>query len=395
MRTLDRVVLESRVFAGLDEAFAEQFAGCSQTAGFEAGETLFREGEPADVFYVLRRGRVALELYVPGRGELTIETIDPGSVVGWSWLFPPHVWHFDARAVAPGARGRGRRSVHPREVRGRPGARLRADAAVLRGAPRTPERDAAPARRSLRRRTWPLSLSSSRRGRWCPSRTSFAAEAARRPTRGRLELEPVAGEAIDPEPGQFAMLTAYGVGEVPISLSGRGADGSLTHTIRDVGAVTAELCRVPRGGAIGVRGPFGTTWPLAEARGADVVVLAGGLGLAPLRPAVEGLLARRDSYGRLLLLYGARTPGDLLYPQQLEDWRAEGLDVRLTVDAGTRSWLDRVGFVSALLDDVNLRPRVSGRARLRPRGDDAGHGRRASRNAVSRRSARMSRSSAA
>jgi anaerobic sulfite reductase subunit B len=169
-----------------------------------------------------------------------------------------------------------------------------------------------------------------------------------------IELEPSGGQAIDFEPGQFAMLTAYGIGEVPISLSGRGADGSLIHTIRDVGAVTAELCRIPRGARIGVRGPFGTTWPLEEARGSDVVVLAGGLGLAPLRPAVEGLLARRDSYGRLLLLYGARTPGDLLYPQQLEDWRAAGLDVRLTVDAGTRSWLDRVGFVSALLDDVEV-----------------------------------------
>ena len=101
MQTLDQVVLESRVFAGLDDAFAEQLAGCSRTVGFEAGETLFREGEPADVFYVLRRGRVALELYVPGRGELTIETIEPGSIVGWSWLFAPHVWHFDARAVAP------------------------------------------------------------------------------------------------------------------------------------------------------------------------------------------------------------------------------------------------------------------------------------------------------
>ena len=180
-------------------------------------------------------------------------------------------------------------------------------------------------------------------------------------TRGRetadtwtIELEPVAEGAIDPEPGQFAMLTAYGVGEVPISLSGRGGDGSLIHTIRDVGAVTAELCRIPRGGMVGVRGPFGTTWPLEDAQGADIVVLAGGLGLAPLRPAVEGLLAERDSYGRLFLLYGARTPGDLLYPQQLEDWRADGLDVRLTVDAGTRSWLDRVGFVSALLDDIDV-----------------------------------------
>jgi len=180
-------------------------------------------------------------------------------------------------------------------------------------------------------------------------------------TRGRetadtwtIELEPLGPAPIDLEPGQFAMLTAYGVGEVPISLSGRGSDGSLIHTIRDVGAVTAELCRTPRDGTIGVRGPFGTTWPLEEARGADVVVLAGGLGLAPLRPAVEGLLSQPDSYGRLLLLYGARTPGDLLYPQQLEDWRGEGLDVRLTVDAGTRSWLERVGFVSALLDDVTV-----------------------------------------
>jgi CRP-like cAMP-binding protein len=101
MKTLDQVVLESVVFAGLDDVYAEQLAGCSQNAGFEAGDTLFREGEPADTFYVLRRGRVALELYVPGRGPLTIETIDAGQVVGWSWLFPPHVWHFDARAVAP------------------------------------------------------------------------------------------------------------------------------------------------------------------------------------------------------------------------------------------------------------------------------------------------------
>jgi CRP/FNR family transcriptional regulator, cyclic AMP receptor protein len=101
MRTLDQVVLDSPVFAELCEGCAEQLVGCANTIGFEAGETLFREGEPADVFYVMRRGRVALELYVPGHGPLTIETVDPGEVVGWSWLFPPHTWHFDARAVAP------------------------------------------------------------------------------------------------------------------------------------------------------------------------------------------------------------------------------------------------------------------------------------------------------
>lgn len=101
MKTLDKVVLDSELFAGLEDPYAEQLAGCSRLAGFDAGETLFREGEPADLFYLLRRGRVALELFVPGRGPMTIETVDEGEVVGWSWLFPPHTWHFDARAVTP------------------------------------------------------------------------------------------------------------------------------------------------------------------------------------------------------------------------------------------------------------------------------------------------------
>jgi CRP-like cAMP-binding protein len=98
-RTLDAVVLESPVFAGLDARHAAQLAGCAQTAGWEDGAALFREGEEADTFYVVRHGRVALELFVPARGALTIETIEPGDVVGWSWLFPPYRWHFDGRAV--------------------------------------------------------------------------------------------------------------------------------------------------------------------------------------------------------------------------------------------------------------------------------------------------------
>lgn len=171
-----------------------------------------------------------------------------------------------------------------------------------------------------------------------------------------LELSPLEGKPIEPEPGQFAMLYAYGVGEVPISLSSRGRGGSLVHTIRDVGPVTAELCRMPRGATVGVRGPFGTTWPLEDAEDADVVVVAGGLGLAPLRPAVEALLASRDSYGRLLLLYGARTPDDLLYPGQLQEWRDAGFDVQLTVDAATPSWRDRVGVVGKLVETATFDP---------------------------------------
>jgi CRP-like cAMP-binding protein len=99
MRALDAVVLESPVFAGLPGDHAAQLAGCARTVGWKAGEALFKEGEPADTFYVLRRGRIALELFVPNRGPVTVETIEPGEVVGWSWLFPPYRWHFDGRAV--------------------------------------------------------------------------------------------------------------------------------------------------------------------------------------------------------------------------------------------------------------------------------------------------------
>ena len=101
MRTLDRLVLESSVFSGMDDLYAELIAGCAADVGFEAGETLLREGDPQMSSTSSGSGRVALELYVPGRGALTIETIEAGSVVGWSWLFAPYVWHFDARAVAP------------------------------------------------------------------------------------------------------------------------------------------------------------------------------------------------------------------------------------------------------------------------------------------------------
>jgi CRP/FNR family cyclic AMP-dependent transcriptional regulator len=99
VRTLDSVLLESPVFADLEPAYAELVAGCAQTARYQAGGFLFREGEQADTFYLVRHGRVSLETFVPGRGAVGIETIEPGGLVGWSWLFPPYRWHFDARAL--------------------------------------------------------------------------------------------------------------------------------------------------------------------------------------------------------------------------------------------------------------------------------------------------------
>jgi CRP/FNR family cyclic AMP-dependent transcriptional regulator len=99
MRTLDELVAESPIFAGLDQPYLELIAGCAQNTGFEAGQYLFHEGDQADTFYLVRHGRVLLETFVPGRGAIMIETVDEGDVVGWSWLFPPYRWHYDARAL--------------------------------------------------------------------------------------------------------------------------------------------------------------------------------------------------------------------------------------------------------------------------------------------------------
>ena len=172
-----------------------------------------------------------------------------------------------------------------------------------------------------------------------------------------LELEPLA-ESIRPRAGQFDMVHAFGVGEVPISTSGdHEGEGRLTHTIRAVGAVTRALCALEPGGIVGVRGPFGTEWPLAQAVGGDLVVVAGGIGLAPLRPAIRHALGRRDGYGAVSVLVGARTPEDLLFVDELERWRARlDVEVDVTVDAAAAGWRGRVGLVTTLIPGAVFDP---------------------------------------
>lgn len=171
-----------------------------------------------------------------------------------------------------------------------------------------------------------------------------------------LELEPVAGEPLAVRPGQFTMLYAFGVGEAPISISGH-AGGRLVHTVRAVGAVTRAICAARRGAVLGVRGPLGNAWPVEEAAGGDVVVVAGGIGLAPLRPALRGILARRGDYGGVALLYGSRTPADLLYRRELEQWRARfDLHVGVTVDTAEGGWRGRVGVVPQLIAGARFDP---------------------------------------
>jgi NAD(P)H-flavin reductase len=165
-----------------------------------------------------------------------------------------------------------------------------------------------------------------------------------------LELEPAvdADRLGEFEPGQFAMLYAFGSGEVPISVSAT-TDGTLVHTVRAVGAVSAAICHCEPGDQLGARGPYGNRWPLDVAEGGDVVVVAGGIGLAPLRPAIEQLVARRDRYGSVAVLYGARSPAEILYPDDIDRWRAAGVHVDVTVDGAPTSWDGRVGLVTTLI----------------------------------------------
>lgn len=175
-----------------------------------------------------------------------------------------------------------------------------------------------------------------------------------------LELEPRdaggAGGGHGFEPGQFAMLYAFGAGEVPISVSEVGERG-LTHTVRAVGATTRRICAIEPGQELGVRGPFGTSWPLDVAESRDVVIVAGGIGLAPLRPAILHVLANRDRYGRVSILYGGRSPDELLYVAELERWRGRlDVDVDVTVDAAPASWHGRVGLVTKLIPRASFDP---------------------------------------
>lgn len=171
-----------------------------------------------------------------------------------------------------------------------------------------------------------------------------------------LELEPVDGVPLEPKPGQFTMLYAFGIGEVPISVS-RTEGPRLVHTVRAVGAVTEAICASRPGTVLGVRGPYGNSWPVEEARGYDVVIVAGGIGLAPLRPALLHVLNRRSEYGDAVLLYGSRTPRDLLYRTEVERLHERpDLEVDVTVDAAESDWRGKVGVVPQLIEDAHFDP---------------------------------------
>lgn len=157
------------------------------------------------------------------------------------------------------------------------------------------------------------------------------------------------------QPGQFNMLYLPGYGEAAISIcSDSEKRDTIGHTVRFVGNVTRAISHLKIGDAVSVRGPFGTHWPIEQLEGKDLILAAGGIGLPPLRPVIHHILRNRPKYGKVILLYGARTPGDLLYTSQFDEWRKGDIDVQVTVDRADDTWKGQVGVVSLLFYHFRL-----------------------------------------
>jgi NAD(P)H-flavin reductase len=162
------------------------------------------------------------------------------------------------------------------------------------------------------------------------------------------------------QPGQFNMLSIPGIGEAAISISSDPDNPALIgHTIRLAGNVTQAISRLQVGDVIGVRGPFGSYWPIEEHKGKDIVVAAGGIGLPPLRPLIYQVMKHRKDYGKVIVLYGARSPKDLQFTGEYDAWRQSEIEVMTTVDVADPSWKGLVGVVPILFYRLRMQAQNS------------------------------------
>ncbi|MGP8078278.1 MAG: FAD/NAD(P)-binding protein [Thermoplasmata archaeon] len=194
---------------------------------------------------------------------------------------------------------------------------------------------------------------------WAPVPYTVRQRTSDTPDTVSLVLAPPPGTRAPPfRPGQFNMLYVFGIGEVAISISGDPEEtGTVVHTVRSVGKITQALHTVGPGDVVGVRGPYGTGWPVEEAVGKDLLIVAGGLGIAPVRPLFYELFHHRDRFGRVEVVYGARTPKDLVFYDQIQGWRARtDLRFQTTVDTAGRDWYGDVGVVTTRLPDTRFEP---------------------------------------
>ena len=163
--------------------------------------------------------------------------------------------------------------------------------------------------------------------------------------------------SLNHEPGQFVELSVFGVGEAPFSISSSPSrsDGTFELCIRQAGTVTRAVHALKAGDVVGVRGPFGQGLPLHQFQGKDLLILPGGLGLAPLRSLINQVLDNRHNFGRLIILYGARHPSELLFKDELALWQArDDVQVRITVDRPDQTWIGHVGVITTLIPEIQL-----------------------------------------
>lgn len=164
-------------------------------------------------------------------------------------------------------------------------------------------------------------------------------------------------EGISFRAGQFMDITVPGVGEAPFTpSSNHNVKDTLDFTIMNAGRITNILHQMKAGDAVGLRGPYGTAYPLDDFKSKEVFIVGGGVGLAPLRALLYALFNDVDDYKRIILKYGAKTPGDIVYKNEIEGWRkgAKHVDTEITTDTGDASWKGNVGLVTTILKNTNM-----------------------------------------
>jgi sulfhydrogenase subunit gamma (sulfur reductase) len=179
----------------------------------------------------------------------------------------------------------------------------------------------------------------------------------------RVEMLNGGGEAFhDYKPGQFAFVSAFGVGEAPFGIANIPNDGAATldFAINRLGSVTTDLHELGVGDVVGVRGPMGNGFPMDKFKGKNLVVIGGGIGGAPLRPVIQTVMANRSDYGEFIILWAARNPSLLVFTDEYDQWRAtRNTELHLTVDQADSTWKEGVGLITQLLEKVAPSPRNS------------------------------------
>ena len=171
-----------------------------------------------------------------------------------------------------------------------------------------------------------------------------------------FEIKLPGGVDLGHQPGQFVEVSILGVGEAPISVcSSPTREGSFDLVVREAGSVTRALHQLPVGAKVGIRGPYGTGFDMNTFKGRDLLIVGGGIGLVPLRSVINYVLDRRDDFGKLTILYGARNPQDMLFRDEIKQWESrDDVDFRITVDRGDPSWKGNVGVITTLVPPLDI-----------------------------------------